>query len=402
MKVNKALLSGSIYLLIAINLYFVLNFFFHFAMARMLTITDYGILVTLYSIMYFIGISSESIQTVITKYSSVEGDEGRLKNLFKRAVKKGAWASIWLFIPYLLLSFPLAYLLKISYPLVAITGLLIFSAFLLPIGRGVMQGRKMFKSLGINMIIEAALKITLAILLVFLGWRVYGAIVATVLGSFIAFAFVFFTLKKILKAKERKKNVEGIYEYTTPVFFVTLATIAFFSLDVIIAKIVFSGEVAGYYAISSTLGKILFFGTQAISKAMFPFSAEVKSIRSKKTSNIFANAFTFLIVCIIVALGIFYLFPEILVRIFAGRFIPESSAILFFVAIGFGLLSITNLILLYKLSLGKIKGAYYLLSFVLIEILLLLYFSQNLFQFSIAFVTASAIFLWGSILLMNT
>ena len=70
LKINKALIGGSLILLITFNLYHAFNYFFHFAMARMLTIADYGVLVALYSIIYIFTIFSESVQTIITKYAS--------------------------------------------------------------------------------------------------------------------------------------------------------------------------------------------------------------------------------------------------------------------------------------------------------------------------------------------
>ena len=55
MELNKSLLKGSLVLLIAFNLYNLLNFIFHFGMARLLSVADYGILLTLYSMIYLFG-----------------------------------------------------------------------------------------------------------------------------------------------------------------------------------------------------------------------------------------------------------------------------------------------------------------------------------------------------------
>tara|TARA_Y100000034_G_C6856941_1_gene389575 strand:+ start:191 stop:1297 length:1107 start_codon:yes stop_codon:yes gene_type:complete len=367
----------------------------------MLSIADYGVLVALYSLIYIFTIFSESVQTVITRFASTERDEGRLKNLFKKALRKSYSISFSLFVAYLLISIPLGFMLKISYPLMAINGLMLFALFLLPISRGVLQGKKMFKALGFNMVAESLTKLILAIALVLLGWRVFGALTATLLGYVIAFAFSLYVLKPILKQEEKPAKTKDIYHYTKPVFIITFVLLIFFSLDAIIAKIVFSPEVAGYYAIASILGKIIFFGTQPISKAMFPLSAEDKSKKKKVSFNVFMNSLVFLSIAIIAALSVFYFFPELIIRVFAGRYIPQSSSILFLVAIAMSLLSLTNLILLYKIAAGNLKGYQYLFIFLAIQVFLLFYFSESLFQFSIALVTASAAFFWGSVFLMN-
>jgi len=399
-KLSKALIKGSLFLLITFNIYNALNFFFHFSMARLLSIVDYGILVTLFSIIYILAIFSESIQTVITKYSSAEESPGKLKNLFKKALRKASFASLSLFALYLIISVPLSYLFKIDYLLMAFNGLMIFAAFFVPVSRGIMQGKKMFKSLGLNMIIEAVIKLVLAIALVLIGWKVYGAIAATILGTFVAFLFSFPALRRILKSKEVGAKTKDIYNYSKPVFFLTFIILIFYSIDVIIAKMVFTPEMTGYYAIASTLGKTIFFGTLPISKAMFPLSAAGKK-KKDKPSTIFGNALAILILLITVALVAFIFFPELIIRIFSGRFIPESAAVLFLVGIAVSLISLSNLILLYKISTGKTKGYLTFSVFLLIEIFLLVFFSQSLLQFSMAFITASAILLWGSIFLLN-
>jgi len=397
LDINKALLSGSIALLIGINLFNIVNFLFQFAMARMLTPSDYGILATLFSIIYVMGVFSEPVQTIIAKYSSRERNAGKLKNLTSRSVRKGLKISFLIFIAYLIIAIALSALLKIPYLLVSITGLMIFSAFLPPVTRGVMQGRKFFKTLGTNLFLEGIIKLALAIILVLIGWKVYGAMVAAIVGSLIAFIFSLISLKEILKSKERKMNVKGIYSYSWPVFVVLLSILAFFSLDIIIARIVFDAASAGYYAIASVLAKIIFLGTQPISKALFPISAEQKT----KKNHLLINAVLILFVCILIALLIFYFFPSILIKIFAGRIILESQSIIFYLALAMSILSFTNLLLLYKLSLGKTRNYLVYLIFPAIEIALLFFFSHNLIEYSIALITASAIFLWGSVLLFD-
>jgi stage V sporulation protein B len=398
-KLNKSLIKGSIILLIAFNIYNALNFFFHFAMVRLMTVVEYGILATLFSIIYMLAVFSESIQTVITKYTAKEENKGKLKNIVKRAFRKSFTISTSIFLFYLVISIPLSSMLKITYPLMALNGLIIFLVFFTPITRGIMQGKKRFTPLGINMIIESAVKFTLAIVLVLIGLSVYGALLGTIIGVAIALALSFISIKDVMKSKEQKAETTGIYGYTKPAFLIMLAILAFYSIDVIIAKVYFTEEIAGVYAIASILAKTIFFGTQPISRAMFPLSAEKRS--DKNSENIFINALSLLFAAIIIALLIFYFFPELILNIFSGKSLPEAISILFYLGIAVSLISLTNLILLYKLSLGKIKGYMYLFVFIGIEILLLSYFSKDLVQFSLALVTASTAFLWGSIILMN-
>ena len=168
--------------------------------------------------------------------------------------------------------------------------------------------------------------------------------------------------------------------------------LAFYSLDVIVAKMVFPAEIAGYYAIASILGKIILFGTMPVSKAMFPLSA---AKHKGKEGHILLNAVGIILFCIIIALLVIYLMPGLIVQIFSGREIVEAANILFYLSIAFSLISLANLVLLYRLSREKIKAYWLLAIFPIIEVVLLVIFSHNLVEFSLAFITASAIFLWG-------
>ena len=400
MLINKGVVKGSIALLIAFNIYNALNFFFHFAMVRMMSVAEYGVLASLFSIIYILAVFTESIQTVITKYTANESDKGKLKNILKKSFKKSIFAAVILFIIYIFAAIPLSSLMKIDYKLMILNGGMIILAFLSPITRGMLQGKKKFNALGFNMIIEAVSKFIIALILVFIGLSVYGAIMGTILGVGIAFGLSFLNIRDIMKVKEEKASTEGIYGYTKPTFLIMLAILAFYSIDIIIVKIFFPGEIAGAYAIASILAKIIFFGTQPISRAMFPISAE-NNLEEKKSNNAFMSAFVILLLGVIAALAVFYFFPDFIIKIFSGKDINAAAGIIFYLGIAISLISFANLVLLYKLSIGKIKGYPYLYVFIVLEIFLLSWFSKDLVQFSIAFVTASAAFLWGSIMLVN-
>jgi len=396
-KFNMALLGGSLILLITFNLYNLINFVFQFAMARMLTPADYGLLATLFSFIYLSGIFSEPMMTILAKYSAGESEE-KIKNLLKRSLRKAFKIASSIFLVFIFLAIPLSVLLNIPYLLLSSTGLIIFAAFFLPITRGILQGKKRFQSLGVNLVIEALIKLSLAIIFVLIGWKVYGAMTAAILASFLAFFFSFLALRDIFKSREKQMEMPGFYSYSWPAFFMLFSILLFFSLDVIIARIVFDATTAGYYAIASTLAKIIFLATLPISKALFPISAERKE---DDNDSLLGSTLILILALISLALVAFYFFPDFIIKIFAGRMIIESGNILIYLAIAMSILSITNLLLLFKLSRGKTKNYWIFIVFPIIEAVLLSVFSHNLIEFSLALIVASAIFLWGIIFFLE-
>ena len=200
-----------------------------------------------------------------------------------------------------------------------------------------------------------------------------------------------------MNSPRKKSNTLDIYNYARPTLMVMAVIIVFYSLDIILAKIFFSDEIAGTYAIASILSKTIFWGTQPIARAMFPLSAE----KNNNSNKIFSNSLFMLIFMISCALLIFFFFPDFIVYIFSGKNVPLASNILIYLGIATSILSLTNLNFMYKLSKGKIRNYYWMPIFILIEISLFWLFSSNLIEFSLSFITSSLILLCGSIYLFD-
>lgn len=402
MKIHSGLVKGSFVLLVVFGIYGFLNFIFQASMARLLSVSDYGVLAFLFYFVYILSIFAESIQTVFSKQTSLEKNDEKLKNIINRALKKIFFASFLIYGFYLILMFPFSIYRKIPYGLFVLTGLFIFSSLPLPVMRGVMQGRKKFIGLGANLIVESLVKLCLAISFVAIGWKIYGAVGGALLGTFAALFYSFFGIKDFRKIKEKKAETVEIKKDSKYVFMITFSLLAFYITDIFIAQLVFDKETAGVYAIASVLGKAIFWGTQPIGRAMFPLATE-KGENKKLNHNIYYNALAILSMVTICALILFYFLPSQIISIFAGKEIAKSANILFYLGIANTLLSFANLNILYKISkrVPEKKEIFYFLAFLLIGIILLVVFNDSLLKFSLAFIASSSLFLWGSIVLMK-
>ncbi len=387
---SSKLIRGSFILLVAFGIFNVFNFAYQLVMARFLSVENYGILATLSSIIYIFAIFSESIQTVIVKYI-VGAGKGEIRNILTRSLRKTRIWSTRVFVVYLIISILLTSLLGIPYWLLALNGLIVYFMFLLPVTRGVLQGRKQFVALGTNLVIESTLKLIISMVLVLIGWEVYGAIGGFLMGALFAFVASFIPLRDIYKTPEKFSKTENIYEYARPTGFITAIVVLFYSADVLIAKLVFAPEIAGAYAIASILGKAIFWISVPIGKAMFPLTAE--NNQEKNKDKIFMNAIAIVLLLALIVISGFYLFSNQIIYIFSGKNIPDASSILIYLGISFSIIALTNLILLYKLSLGYLKRYWIFAICNFIEIIVLFMASKNLQTFSIAFLIMSTVFL---------
>ncbi|MBU1136519.1 MAG: oligosaccharide flippase family protein [Nanoarchaeota archaeon] len=403
LRKNKIIMGG-ISLFIMINIFNFLNYVFHISMARFLGPEDYGILAVLMSLVYIFSIPNETIQTVISRYTSKYSSEknlGEIKYLLSKSLKKGILIAIIIFLLYIPIAFILSEFLKINFVLTLLTGSMLFTVFTMPISRGILQGKKRFNELGINMVSESVIKLLLAVLFVLLGFKVFGAIGGVLIGSFSAFFLAFLPIKDILNSNSKKIDTSEIYSYGKPVFFAVISIALMYSLDVILARRFFPSELAGQYAVASIIGKMIFFATIGISKAMFPIASE-KFETGDNSNKILKKSLSLISLLCLSAVFILAFMPKFIITIlqFGEEYLPISG-ILIYTGIAFSLLSITNLIIIYGLRSHKIKSTYFFLAFVLIEILLLTIFNQTLKSFSIALVVSNIFMLIGGIIFMR-
>lgn len=399
-KIGKGeIFRGSLILFVMMNIFNFLNYLFHFSMARLLGPVDYGVLAVLMSIAYVFNVPVEAIQTIVSRYTTklnVKGEYGKIKYLLVRSIRKIFVFSSLIFIIYIPIAFFVSYFTNINAGLVIFTGFLIFGVFLLPVIWGVLQGRKKFKSLGGSMITESFLKLVISISLVLFGFKVYGAMAGVILGVTLALLLSFSLIKEVRKAEIKKIKIEGIYSYGFPVVTVMFIVILMASLDIIFVKAFFDSDIAGKYAVASMLGKMIFFGTVAISKAMFPLTSEEHD-KGNKPREVFKKAFLIVFFLCFVAVIAYWLIPKLIIWILFGKQYLEISNILIFIALAFSFLSLTNLSLIYALSVYKKKISFFLV-FVLLEVLVFSLFHSNLLEFCIGFMTINFIMFLASLI----
>ena len=394
---------GALILFITINLFSLLNFVFHFFMGRLLGPADYGVLVVLTSFIYIFSIPSEAIQNIIVRYTArmnLEKENGKIKYLLVHGLKKALNISVLLFIIAIPLSFFLSKILQINIWLILITNILIFSSFSLPIVRGVLQGRKQFGLFGTSLVAEGIVKLGAAILFVYIGMGVFGALYGIVLGAFGGFLLSTGFNYNIIKEKTVNENFKNFKLQSIPYFLAMLVIFLVFSLDILFAKLFFNPIQVGEYAAVSMLGKIIFFGSSAIGKAMFPLTSE-RYEKGKNSFILFKKSFLIVsIICCFVIL-VYILFPKSVILTLYGSQYLNISNLLFYSGISLGFLSLTSLTLTYSLSTDSLKKAHFLFVFVLLEILLFSLFHKSLLEYTLAFMFSNIIMFIGSLFLVK-
>lgn len=405
-KFNNELFRASFILLILMNIANLLNYVFHFVMGRMLGPINYGILAVLTSMIYIFSVPTNAIQTLVAKHTTkynVNHENGKMKGMLKVMVLEAILLAAFFFIIFIVLSLFFADTIKISFWLLALTGIYIFVAFVSPVGTGILQGLKKFSVWGWNSVMSSIIKIILAIVLVLFGFKVYGPILGFIFGTFMSFVLVFPFIKEIIKSEEVKEKIPIIARNNISLLAAILIITLMYSLDIIFAKIFFASDIAGKYSVASMIGKMIFFGTASISNAMFPISSEKFLKKTEGENHVLRKTFLIISILCVIAVFALLLFPKLIIGILFGQNYVDVYYIMVFIGLAFSFLSLTNMFILYKLSVEEFRIRHTIILFVLlaIQVIGFIIFSRNIYQFSLAFMISTIITFLGSIIFIR-
>lgn len=143
------------------------------------------------------------------------------------------------------------------------------------------------------------------------------------------------------------------------------------------------------------IGKIIYFGTVAISKAMFPITSEQQEKKERHYPTFIKSLFILIFLCGIVTL-LYYLFPKLIIRVLYGSQYLSIAPFLVYSGLALSFLSLGNLVLIYGLCTRGLKNPYFLFIFLIIEIIFLYIFKNNLKEYILAFMFSNIIMFIGS------
>lgn len=335
----------------------VINYIYHLIMGRMLGPVDYGVLASLFSILYVVGIVPTSTSVAIVKFISSSKKPSEVASIYRSIDKLVLRLSVILSFLTLLFSPFIANFLNIKnvFLVVLISPILFFSLIAL-VNQATSQGILKFMGFVYPNFVASGVKLILGVLLVVLGFSVFGAMVGVVLSGILAYLVSVPYVKKIKEIKnfDTEYNLKPFLKYSMPVFFQALAFTSIFTTDVILVKHFLSPFEAGIYASLSTLGKIVFFASSPIASVMFPVVAG-KNARGEKYMKVFWGAFalTFAVSALVVA--VYYFFSGFAINILYGNAYLSAAPDLVWMGLFILVYTLATLLVNFALSLGKTK-----------------------------------------------
>lgn len=389
--------SGSLVVILGTGLAGLASYFYHLLMGRMLGPVDYGLLASLISLIYLLGIPTTTLNLVLVKFvSSFKGqkDFPAIAYLFKVTAKKILPISLFFLLIFLILAPSISKFLHLPSmsPFILIL-LTFFISIFLVINRAFLQGLLRFGHFSFSSILEPFLKLSLGFLLVWWGFRINGALFGMVVGSLVCYIYTFIPLRSIFNKKESfyKFNSQEIIKFALPVFFSSLAFTSLYTTDLILVRH-FLPEQSGFYAALATLGKMIFFVNGSIVSVSFPLISE-RYANGSHYRHLFWLSFL-LIFLISGVISLFYfLFPSLMISLLYGhQYLPAASLLGFF-GVFLSFYSLCFLIVNFFLSINRTKAVIFPVAAGVLQIIFISFFHQNLKQIVLISVVLLALLL---------
>jgi O-antigen/teichoic acid export membrane protein len=367
----------------------ILNYFFHLLVGRTVSVSAYGEVESLLSLLAITSIPSAAIMMLATKYSAsckAENDLESNYGVMRYLNKKVFWYGFPFFLIALALTPYLREFMNISsnFPII-IVWILMYLSFFGSITGGIINGWQKFKEANWTGILTTVVKLVSVIILIKVGLGAKGVMSSFLISGIFSYLISLYFIRFIFRARKKGKidfkkklAIVSIKDYLVPIFFGNLALAVLGNADMVLAKHNLDAVSAGQYGALTIVSKIIFFFTGVLASVLFSMSAE-DSHKKNDSMKIFKQALCLLLFVSIVAIIAYFLFPKLILSLlFKNKYIGVAAYLGWF-AIMVSIFSLVNLIFQYLLSIHKTKVVYSLLIVSIFAVLATLFLGKNIY-----------------------
>jgi len=346
---HARVLGGSIIMLVGSGLVSAVNFGYNVAVARMLGPAAFGHAAAAVTLLMLVSAITLSFQMVCAKFVARNETDGGKAEVYSALTKRAFRVGIILGTALLLASgYVSSYLNLPSRWVVVLLALGI--AFYIPLGvkRGGLQGTCAFGRLSWNFLLEATTKFLGAVIMIHLGYGVYGAVAAISLS--VVLAYFFPSVPPELKIHPTVGLPASFSEGMQAIVFFT-GQVIINNVDILLVKHFFPSDQAGLYAAIALVGRVIYFASWSVVSAMFPISAGAKP-KEENSSVLVVPLVIVLGISLVFILGL-ALFPEVVLRaVFGAGFQigPGMDSLMSLYAAATGTYSLAVVLMAYEMS----------------------------------------------------
>lgn len=301
---SSKIAKGSIVILIGSFLYRIGGYIYKVAMANLLGPAGYSILSITWPLQgFFIIIAGAGLPPAIAKHVSeyhAQNDTEMVKSIISVAMTMMTGFGLLFSVIIFFLAHPIAVALNNPEATLPFQLIALITPFSVIVGamRGTFQGFYQMTNILITRAVELIFMVAGAILLVWAGLYVAGAVIGTAIGFMAALgAAVYLFQRDIRKKLSKPRNLlsranprlefsdkVGIAKmliiFSIPVVITGLAELALYDMATFVIAYYYPGSnLAGYFNVSSTIARLPLIISMAVATSVLPATAEAMSLR---------------------------------------------------------------------------------------------------------------------------
>lgn len=348
------LFSGSAIMMVGFNFANFLAYLFHLIIGRKLGPSLYGDLASVISLVNLTTAPFTFLGLVITKFISAGKSKREIESIFSWFVKKILIIGFLVSIVNLPFVPVVSGFLHVNKDVIFLMPLILFFSILSFAYKAFLQGLLRFTKLVIASNVEYVFRLLLAVVFVYLGMEVFGAILGILVSTVIGVLLILYYLRdfRIDFKKDHFKGGGEVISFSVAFFVLAITSTSFLTVDVILAKHFLDSHSAGIYASLSTLGKIILYGAAPIGSVMFPLVSQ-RHARGEKFLKIFYMSLIGTSAIVLTLLFFYNLFPELAINLLYGKKFLDGAGYLIWFGLYSGFFSLSSLVVSFFMSVGR-------------------------------------------------
>jgi O-antigen/teichoic acid export membrane protein len=379
-------LQGTVIIAVGTTLGSFFAYLLQFFLGRILSIEDYGSFNALISLLTMVSVPIGVFTVVLVKIVAglfAQKDFRRITALFWQVSFFSLVYALSMFCIVTLLSGLITTTFKIyNIPAILFFGLYLGISMFPTLIRSYLQALLRYRSLAFYTVFSGFLRFIFPVAFVFFGFKLGGVFLGMSIGMLLSYLLSLPLLKKNFQSGEKislKEQYKQFLHLGIPVALINLGLMSLNNIDMLLVKKLFDPTLAGYYAGTVTLGKILLFGAGSVTVIMFP---QVSGAHSRGENYIkgFTRLLFLQIALVILGTAFFIIFPGFLTQVFFGARFANSIQYLPGFSVFIGLYILVSFMVMFFLAIDKKKVFLCLLPGAVAQYILITLFHKSLDQ----------------------
>ena len=318
------------------------NYFCQITMGRIMSVSSFGIMNSLFSIIVVLSVPGTSLNMLTAKQVAAAGENrSQILSIVVDMQKLCFQLLGGMFLLFVIASPLCASVLKTDILLIFLTGVAVLSSYLPYVFSGIFSGLRSFVTVGFLSLIPPLLKavgIFIAAVLPFAdSFKMDAIMVMISAGNFLALlAYGILCRKRALVFRRSAASRQSFHCFNSTALYVMLSNFGYLVLinaDIMLINICLGAESAGIYSAVMMFGRIIYYFTTALVAVLLPYVSLAQS-RGENPKKVFTQSLwvTFVVSCL--CMIPINLFPSLFVRLLYGTqylsavvYMPLSCAV---------------------------------------------------------------------------